>query len=119
MVIGFTLSCKCFLLKSRLRRREKQYSLKTSPGVYQTYYHNISFDAEFYDEFEFSFKILISPTHFEKGEKSRTPYEVVPNVRPVILVGPSLKGYEGLYYKVLQLFSGILVNLGRSLFGRG
>ena len=68
MVIGFTLSCQCFLLKSRLRRREKQYSLKTSLCVYQTYYHNISFDAEFYDKFEFYVEVLFCPRIFAKIE---------------------------------------------------
>ena len=42
-----------------------QNSIKTQTGAYETYQHYISFDAEFYDDFEFSLKIQFPPTHFE------------------------------------------------------
>ena len=35
--------------------------------AYKTYYFYISFDGEFYKDFEFLFKIVIPPTHFEKS----------------------------------------------------
>ena len=40
-------------------------SIKTWTGAYETYQHYISFDAEFYDDFEFLLKIKFPPTHFE------------------------------------------------------
>ena len=42
------------------------FLLKTLPKAVQTYTHNISFDAEFYSDSEFLFKILIPPTNLEK-----------------------------------------------------
>ena len=38
---------------------------ETLLGEDKTHHHNKLFDRKFYDEFEFSFKILIPPTHFE------------------------------------------------------
>ena len=40
-------------------------SIENWSGAYKTYYHYIPFDAEFYDNFEFIFKIWIPLTHFE------------------------------------------------------
>ena len=52
----------------KLRRREKCIFLETTRIRISTLYHHISFDEEFYAEFEFFVEILFRPRISEKYE---------------------------------------------------
>ena len=64
MIIGSKARVKIFneIWVPRLRNLDFDCNFDR---VYNNYYNYTSFDVEFDEDFEFLFKILIPPTHFE------------------------------------------------------